>query len=204
MLSFKKFIAELRKPDSIEKFKKSVKDIDSVDTRKSSWKTTLKSLMSDHGFKELGAGKYASVFGNPKYPFVIKVFMKDAAYFRWLDFCMKNRRNKYVPKIKGKLIKISEMFYAIRLEKLEPVAWNDEFFQKYSDWKHSGVDPDDKDLRACFEYFEKNKRLLDIHGENVMARPNGQAVIVDPFYNWFGKYGTGYTIDPDEISDDLF
>lgn len=198
---------ELKKPKELADFKKDVKGVDAVDTRSDDWRKNLSRYMNAHGFRLLGTGKYASVFGNDKYPFVIKVFMRDSAYQRWMKFSLDNSKNPYVPKIKGKIIKISEMVFAIRLEKLKPVGsgWSREkFMVDYEKWKK---DPkfksDDSNIQDVLSFFGENKKLIDIHGENVMQRPNGEFVIADPLYNFF-KPGKGYSIDPNEEIPGLF
>lgn len=200
MKTFRTHIQELSKPAEIGKFRKSVAGVDKVDTRNTSWNKDLPSLMSKHGFKLLGSGKYASVFGNPKYAYVLKVFMKDSAYLKWIEFAQKNKSNPYVPKVRGKVLKITPMFYAIRLEKLTPYKGNGGQFMK----DYPSLTSSDPDIQSIFDYFKKHKALLDLHGENMMMRGN-QLVIIDPFYNWFNKSRPmDYTIDPDDINPDIF
>lgn len=199
---------ELRKPKELSQFRKGVAHINKVDTRDQSWQYSLPELMAAHGFNKLGSGKYASVYKNPKYPYVLKVFMKDAAYFKWLEFVLKNRNNPYVPRIKGKVVKINDMFYAVRMEPLKPagVAYRaDEFMQHFKKWeRNTSHRSGDRDIDDILKYFSKHKKLLDLHGENVMMRGK-QLVIIDPFYNWFGKHKPGeYSIDPDDVNKDIF
>ena len=202
---YEKIMKELRKPSELDQFKKDAASLTGVDTRDNTWRTNLDDYMSKYDFKKFGSGKYASVYGNQKYPFVIKVFQKDSAYMRWLKFCLSNRDNPYVPKIKGKVLKITPMVYAIRLEKLSPGYITSEFNREYSQWqKDPNYKTQDAALQQVFDFFEPNRKLLDLHGENVMMRGD-QLVIIDPFYNWFGKEEPGkYTIDPDEIDPSLF
>lgn len=207
MLSFKNYLVELRNPADIAKFKKSVAGFDKVDTRDNSWSYDLPQLMGKYGFKTLGSGKYGFVFGNPSYPYVLKIFMKDSAYLKWIEFCKKNQSNPYIPKIRGKVVKITPMFYAIRLEKLTPYSHGGgtQFNKDYSAWKADKLyKSSDKNIQDILDYFSIHKDLLDLHGENMMMRKN-QLVIIDPFYNWFGKKNPkGYTIDPDDINPNLF
>jgi hypothetical protein len=160
--------------------------------------------MSNYGFKLLGAGKYASVYGKASYDHVIKVFMKDSAYLRWIKFAKDHEGNPYVPKVRGKVLKISEYIYAIRLEKLSAGNFGStEFYTEFAKWQRDGsYVSSDPDIQVILEEFSKNKKLLDLHGENVMFRGN-QLVIVDPYYNWF-KPGQGYTIDPEKVDPKLF
>lgn len=207
-MNFKQFLDELYKPKQLKKLRQTLKKkVTDVDARDPSWQFTLNDIMAAYDFKKLGAGKYASVFGNKKYPYVIKVFMKDSAYIRWISFCLKNKTNPYVPKIKGKVVKVTDLVYAIRLEKLEPFSrvQGSEFMSHYYKWQN---DPKyksgDKDLDSVFEHFSKNKKLLDLHGENLMMRGK-QVVVIDPYYNWFNKHKPmDYTIDPHEVDISIF
>lgn len=201
----RKILRELRKPGEVDQFRKDAADLKSVDTRDNSWRINLDEYMSKYGFRTLGSGKYASVYGNESYPYVLKVFQKDSAYLRWIKFSLANKNNPYVPKIKGKVVKITPLVYAIRLEKLSPTFMSGEFADEYQQWmrdnSHRAQDPN---IQEILDFFANNKNLLDLHSENVMKRGN-QLVIIDPFYNWFGKYEPGkYTIDPDDVDPSVF
>lgn len=210
MKRFATFLDELNKPKEIDQFRKKVAHIDKVDTRDPSWMDSLHNLMKRRGFDLLGSGKYASVYGNANYRYVIKVFMKDSAYLRWVRFAMENKDNPYVPKIRGKVIKITPLIYAIRLEKLQPAySMSGPFADAYYKWKKDrSYTSGDPHIDEILEYFGANARLLDLHNENVMYRGSGankQLVIVDPFYNWFNKHRPGdYTIDPDDFDKSVF
>jgi len=207
MQRFKQHITELSNPADIAAYRKSVAGVTDVDSRDQSWNDTLTGHMKKFGFKKLGSGKYGSVFGNAKYPYVIKVFMKDAAYLRWLKFCMSNKNNPYIPAVRGKVIKITPTIYAVRLEKLTSGSFTGPFYDEYRKWvADNSFKSSNKDIQDILDYFGKgdNKKLLDIHGDNVMKR-GSQLVVIDPFYNWFGKYDSGkFTIDPNEVDDTLF
>jgi hypothetical protein len=202
---YERIVKELRRPSEISRFRSDAAGLDKVDTRDNTWRTNLNSYMNNHGFQMLGSGKYASVYGNESYPYVIKVFQRDSAYFRWLKFALNNRNNPYVPRIRGKVVKITPMVYAIRLEKLRPGYIDSEFQQHFDQWQRDpNYRADDPDLQQVFDFFHSNRKLLDLHNENVMRRGD-QLVIIDPFYNWFGREAPGkYTIDPDEVDPDLF
>lgn len=202
---YERIVAELNKPAEIGQFKSDASSVQKVDTRDNSWRANLDSYMRTHGFKRLGTGKYASVYGNEKYPYVIKVFQKDSAYLRWIKFALNNKNNPYVPKIRGKVVKITPMIFAIRLEKLTPGYLEGDFANEYYNWEEdNNYQSSDPNIQQVLDFFAQNKKLLDLHGENVMYRGN-QLVIVDPFYNWFGREVPGqYTIDPDEIDPGLF
>lgn len=77
--------------------------------------------LSDHGFKQLGAGAFAGVWEHPDHPWVFKIFKGDEAYFTYYNYCKQHRNNPNVPRIKGHPIKINNDTYAIRMEKLDPI-----------------------------------------------------------------------------------
>lgn len=205
MKTFQEIILELNKPKELSKLRKDISYVDSVDTRDNSWMRTVGSVFKDKGFDLLGSGNYGSVFGHKKYPYVLKIFMKDSAYLRWIKFAMDNKNNPYVPKIRGKVVKITPMIYAIRLEKLTPGSFSGPFAEAYRQWQS---DPnyvsDDKNIQDILDYFQKNKKLLDLHSDNVMMRGN-QMVVIDPFYNWFNKHNVmDYTIGTDDFDKSVF
>lgn len=187
MISFNTFLSEMRKPSEIEKFKKATSHIKSVDSRETEWAMDATTLMKNYGFKTVGAGKYGSVFENPSYPYVIKVFMKDTAYLKWLNFAKEHPNNPYVPKIRGKVVRLGDKFMAVRLEKLTGSA--DPMFI------YDLEDKGDKDAIAILDFFDKHSNLLDLHAGNMMMRGK-TPVIIDPFYNFYR--GGKFSIDPDD------
>lgn len=198
---------ELFKPPELTGLKQQLGKHTKVDTRDQSWSNTLPGAFAKYGFKLLGQGKYASVFGSSTYPFVIKVFMKDAAFLRWVRFAMDNQKNPYVPSIRGKVIKITNLFFAIRIEKLTPFnSSGNTFMNEYREWKRNPKEfvTADKAMKRVFDFFATNKDLMDLHSDNVMMSGK-QPVVIDPFYNWFGKKTPGqYTIDPDVLDKTVF
>ena len=210
MKNFTQFITELRKPKEISDFKRDAeKELKTVDSRNNYWRDNLTEYMNAHGFKFLGKGKYASVYGNPKYPFVIKVFMRDSAYQRWLDFCLKNKNNKHVPQIKGKVVKITNNVMALRIERLTPLKGSyssEKFGSEFAKWERdNSYVSDDSDINDILKHFSMNKKLIDIHSENIMMRGDVD-VVVDPYYNWVNveNGNVKFTIDPNEENKSLF
>ena len=206
MKLFRDYLIELTaKPAELEKFRKDVKNVKSVDSRDNSWSRNLKDYMSNYGFKLLGAGKYASVYGKPSYDYVIKVFMKDSAYLKWIKFAKDHQDNPYMPRVKGKVLKISDYIYAIRLEKLTTGDYTKtKFFKEYSTWqKDNSYVSSDENIQEVLVEFGKNKKLIDIHGENVMFRGE-QLVIIDAYYNFFNPNEKKFTIDPEKVDSSMF
>lgn len=189
----------------IHNFQKSVQEYDQFDHRNNEWIEKVKKILDCSSFYQVGIGKYGIVFSSNNYNYVLKIFMKDSAYLKWIKFCMDNKNNPYVPKIRGKVLKLTNFIYAIRLEKLTPtVAITEPFREEYYNWQNdNSYRSGDKDIDAILDHFTKNKKLLDLHNENVMMRGK-QMVIIDPYYNWFDKGSKSYTIDPDDIDMSVF
>ena len=184
----------------IDNMKKALSNFTEVDSRdQHKWQRVVRDAYESLGYTFLGAGKYAVVFSiyckGMKKEIVVKVFMRDAAYFKWLEFAMNNQNNPYVPEIYGKVQKLTDLFYQIEMEKLSP-ANSSSVVSLYSD-----LDSSAPYAAEISEEFDANQNLLDLHSENVMMR-GSQVVVIDPYYNWF-KRGS-YTIDPNQINEDLF
>lgn len=200
MKSFSQYLKEAFDP--ITKFKGATSHLTKFDTRDEfqGWRGTADELMAKHGFFYNGSGKSAAVYSNPSYPYVIKLFMRDAPYLKWLHFCANNQNNRYVPKIRGKVLKVGSLFMAVRLEKLyqyQPKGG----YAYASDVIEEAAMNGDKDAQAVYSFFDANAKLLDLHNGNFMYRHKpvmDQVVCIDPFYNWFK--GGQYTMDPDDIS----
>lgn len=193
MKKFIEFITELKKPKDLGKAKEILADYPDVDTRRNVfWQGEIGNLFAKEGFKKLGSGKYSTVFSHPKFNYIVKVFMKDAAFLKWYKFCMTNPDNKYVPKFRGKIVKITDNFFALRMERLSSNSLD--FDMDFL----SGLAQVDNDAKQVYDFLMKHKNLLDMHGENVMMRGK-QAVIIDPFYNWFDPSSKKYTIDPNDF-----
>lgn len=189
MITFSDLIESLHKPIGLSKFRQAVADIKVVDARQQSWMKSLSSIMKEYNWYPVGKGKYGFVFTKDGYPYIIKVFMKDTAYLKWLNFAKQNQDNPYVPKIRGKVVKINDYFMAVRLEKLSAGGDADTIYKDEEDGN--------KYAKQVVDFLESNSRLMDLHNENVMQRGN-QLVIIDPFYNWVrdGRF----TIDVNDVS----
>lgn len=188
-------------PSVVKSFRSFVSDINTVDNRKNHWRRPLADFMKEYGFRQLGDGKYGAVFGKDGYPYVIKVFMKDTAFMKWLNFCYANQSNPYIPKLRGKVVKITSHMYAVRMEKLGPVM--DPNITRIIDMletpsAYADMAKSDKNLYQAATFLARNHRLLDLHYGNFLERPNGQIVIVDPLYNF--RRGDEFTIDSEDVS----
>lgn len=79
-------------------------------------------ILKKKGYKQLGAsGSFASVYWRPDEPFVLKLFSsKDKSYLSYLNLITRYY-NIHFPVLKGKPTQVSDDYWAIRLEKLEPL-----------------------------------------------------------------------------------
>lgn len=91
---------------------------------------TYKDVLVQQGFRKLGSGGYASVWGHPKLNYVLKIFdNSDIGYLNWVNTCMKNKGISNLPKfISAKPVNIINEFYAVRMEKLIPITFKDQEF----------------------------------------------------------------------------
>lgn len=151
------------------------------------------------------SGAYGIVFIRDDFPYVIKVFNNDPAYFKYLNWVLQHQSNPFVPKIRGKFIKINQYTYAVRMEKLSHLSdTNIRELDKYVDpelnkktkidiskWRNVSklalsanlpyIKEIEPQLYEVLEYVVKNFTLksLDLHGDNIMLRGD-VIVITDP------------------------
>lgn len=192
-------VTEARNPEQIKQFRQKFGDRSiNSDTHGESarsnprWKKTLSSWMEEHGFGIIGAGINGAVYENPNYPYVIKVYRTDHAYDDWIWFSKTNPNNPYVPRVKGNVIRLNDVFNAVRLEKLIPADqsiannfvdllenlieahWNPSKKEKLND-----ADPY---MASIAKYLRDWEGHTDITIHNVMMRTNGDLVLIDPLY----------------------
>jgi len=76
------------------------------------------SILLKAGYKQIGDGWYADVYAKPDADHVLKLFsVTDTAYPKFVNMTIQNP-NIHFPKFKGKMMKVNEHYYAIRMEKL--------------------------------------------------------------------------------------
>ena len=82
---------------------------------------SARDYLTQHGFKQIGFGGYASVWEHPNLDYVLKTFSpSDKAYLAWVSICTQHRGNPYLPKfVSTKPIKLPTGNYAIRMERLQ-------------------------------------------------------------------------------------
>jgi hypothetical protein len=151
------------------------------------WKKSLTALMTKHGFSLIGAGINGAVFQNAAYPFVLKVYRNDRTYDEWLHFARTNRANSLVPRIKGQPRRLNGIFSVVRLELLQScnVALANKLVDEIQEDMVSYervADSENPDRRAVANFLRDWEPAFDLSAHNVMQRPNGEMVIVDPLY----------------------
>ena len=193
----------LRNPPEIKDFRSTFDDdkinsrIQSQAARKNpAWKKSVVKAMKKYGFELVGAGINGAVFKNPQYPFVLKVYRTDQGYDEWLYFMRQNQANKFVPKVKGNLIRLNRVFNAVRLEPLVPCP--DEQANAFVDDLNNVTDAIPKanwypkeaeivanaapDMLAIGKFMRYWETHGDLTPHNVMCRENGEIVLIDPLY----------------------
>lgn len=153
------------------------------------------------GYKRLdnNDAAYAQVYAKPGAAYVIKLFKShDTAYMAFVDLARANK-NIHFPVFKGKMIRVTDQYHAIRIERLTPVLSIPEVgnARTVADiMDNYMIAPPDEHREQQMDMIEKsqpgikaacdliaNKLLptyeLDLHSFNIMMRGN-VLVITDP------------------------
>jgi hypothetical protein len=165
-------------------------------------------ILRNAGYKTLGEGTYGTVFAKPGADHVLKLFLStDKAYLSFIDL-VNSTNNIHFPKFKGKLIRVTDEYYAIRMEILTRVADNTQtayaaramsnFIRMKQGLKPHTQTPEqvatemeslEKSQPGIIETCEiiadgiSKKYPIDLHNENYMMRGN-VLVITDPVISW--------------------
>ena len=152
----------------------------------------LKDYMEGLGFTYIAGGEFSLVFQGPS-DLVVKVY-NDECYDEFIKFCLARPTNPFLPKFRGRGVRLTPDARMIRIERLLPIP--------PSEWQKAGVQTitaivrsdDDVDMwdlndsqKALYQTIKNlynemaSPCWLDIHAGNVMMRPSGQLVIIDPF-----------------------
>jgi hypothetical protein len=175
MIRFSQYLEEkLVKPPEVDEFKQLFKDVETTEQWK---KSHLSDVMKKYGWKHVGNGASAKVYAHDAKDYIIKVYGPDRGYDTWLKFMEQHQSNPYVPKIRGKVVKLAKNVSVVRLEKLKEASMNDAypFFGKIA----SDEAPDDKNLRVLWDFLRDYKYDVDSAPANVMMR-GSQIVLIDP------------------------
>ena len=180
---------ELKKPKEIDDFRKGIKHLNiknHEDNRH--WMEFANDLLYKYGFYFVGKGHYGTVLVSDEYPFALKIFRKDDGYKSWIDFCRSQQSNPYIPKIRGKIIKVAHGIFAVRIEKLnhfDPTSNHPSIKKFYNAFGNFEVGEDyqtnDKNIIYILDDFENHLDDMDMGWSNVMLRDTGHLVIIDPY-----------------------
>jgi len=161
-------------------------------------KKNLSTHLAELGWTLIGHGQFSLVYGNPKFNYVLKIFTQDTpGSIEWLEYVVANQNNPFLPRVYGKMWRISHTAYAIRMERLMPFkSKTDPVFAKYIDpelqsrhWEEIFVEENTEFLEANWpdlaSAFETILDLSQYNGDddlnlsNIMKRGNS-LVITDP------------------------
>lgn len=163
----------------------------------SSWQREVDGMLEKYGYKLLGRGSFGRVYKNNRQNKVLKVFIEDIEYMRWVKFCKEHPNNPYLPKFKSQFIRLKQdpPIYGILIEELTKYEdynmayllsglvsfWGDEENMKFLRKQYGNIDKflQDENLIQAVEFLHTHKDAVDIKSENIMSR-NGQLVITDP------------------------
>jgi hypothetical protein len=145
-------------------------------------------VLTNAGYEYMGGGDYSGVFKKPGANYVLKFFSaEDDAYLAFIDLVQHNP-SPHFPKFYGKLVPVTDRFYAIRMEILRPADGS--FARQIQNY----IDPDDEDeYQDALEYMTDDLRHacdlvreladsgyeLDLMTKNIMLR-GSTPVIIDP------------------------
>ena len=153
------------------------------------WTKSLTAMMAQNGFKLIGRGINGAVFAHDRFDYVLKVYRTDAAYDEWLHFARTHPGNPYVPVMRGSTVVLNSVFKAVRLETLVPanVDQANAFTDRIDDLVNSypkivAMREEDRALADVALFMKDWEPVSDLTAHNIMARPNGDLVIVDPLY----------------------
>lgn len=159
-------------------------------TNNDSSQFTFQKLLSDNGFKRIGAGSFSSVWAKSKSDFIVKVG-SDSAYSRFASRIWKTT-NKYLPKIYYKKnLNYYDVYIIERLEGKDIMAKHALIYRLNKYFDDIDYDPPKRAKRVKLNF--KNYRniisilnslshevTLDIHKGNVMCRNGRTPVLTDP------------------------
>jgi hypothetical protein len=161
-------------------------------------KKNLSTHLATLGWTLIGHGQFSLVYGNPKFKYVLKIFTQDTpGSIEWLEYVVANQNNPFLPRVYGKVWRISITAYAVRMERLMPFkSKTDPVFAKYIDpelnsksWEEIFWPENEEflkehwpDLLSAFETILDLSQYNgddDLNLSNIMKRGNS-LVITDP------------------------
>lgn len=168
-------------------------------------------ILRDAGYELLDIGSFADVFYKKDQPYVLKLFQSnDQAYVKYLEL-IKSEKNIHFPKIYGKLIKVTNGYYAVRIEKLQKYNLGSEPqyaitlaiasklikpIEHFEDSEHQ------RRLYAAIDYMDKNpelKHACELIRERILIPNNHRFAMDITIHNLMMRGDTIIITDPLKI-----
>ena len=162
-------------------------------------------ILEKAGYEKYGEGWYAAVYAKPGADHVLKLFsVRDRSYPKFVNMTIQ-RPNIHFPKFKGKMMKITNDYYAIRMEMLTRFGEENQQLKQIRDYIYGyatygrsysdnirgqevikGIDQVEEtqpDIKKACEFIAdliaNGDVGLDLHKHNLMMRGN-TIVFTDP------------------------
>jgi hypothetical protein len=148
------------------------------------------------GYEKIGTGTWGDVYSKPGDSLVLKLFHPgDQAYTDFVTLALQHQNNPHFPKFHGKMMKVTDDYNAVRMEKLTPntskelaevledylnvLSGAGQYVSKTKLWPLLLKNPKLKE--ACKIIAEKilKTHYLDLQPQNIMMRGN-TVVFTDP------------------------
>lgn len=127
---------------------------------------TPRAILSQYGWEVLGTGLNAAVAQHPHKPYVLKLFLNDPGYLKFIQFIEANKGNKHLPVINKTVKKIpgTRLSY-VRMERLNPISEH-YLWKKYrSDITYLGLLALKNDLLISFS--TQNNIIDSLNAQNI-------------------------------------
>lgn len=145
----------------------------------------------ESGGKWIGSGKSGNVFAHPNWKYVLKTFVDDSCYLKFVRFAYKNPHPAF-PKFYGLPHRILPQFkrqnaylYYVRMEKLIPVQ--DKVLLNYVMWTYDSyhylnVTQDEIDRNSSLKkaYDDQEDKIDNLRSQNIIFRKEGKPLINIP------------------------
>lgn len=159
-------------------------------------------VLRQAGYRPIGVeGTFGTVWAKDGRNTVIKIFtMKDEAYIDFVKLVFKHRDNPHFPRFNGKLLRVTNLYMGIRMERLETNSYASNLgdkivIEKYLDFKGNMARMTADQQQRAEILFNAQPRLreacdliiehlgedhdMDAHLDNVMMRGDTY-VLTDP------------------------
>lgn len=130
-------------------------------------------ILYQHGYQKLGSGLYATVVAKPDEATALKLFSTNDTDYRAYLNLIAAKPNPHFPVIKGKPIKVSDEYWAIRMERLEPLEENSrqliqyigKYLKSYQKLAELEQEYYSKAMNNQYKLTDEDKKILDQLGE---------------------------------------